>query len=96
MLQLAASPAARPAEVASPYPIDADLETEFREVLNTAASKTESEGLPSNYEKFSEAARNTVATVSEMRDFARRTRMREINKDAWLQALKLCPLWPYC
>lgn len=86
----------RAAETASPYRISSDFENEFREVLSVAASKTQTEGLPSNYRKFSEATRNTVTIVSEMRDFARRMRMKELREDAWRHALKLCPLWPFC
>jgi uncharacterized protein (DUF2235 family) len=87
---------ARALEIANPYGFASDFSNKFTSILNTAAAETMSQGLPNNYERFSEANRNTVTLISEMRDFARRMRLQQLNEDAWNHALKQYPLWPFC
>jgi uncharacterized protein (DUF2235 family) len=86
----------RVAEIAHPYEFAPEFENKFDALLDASAAKTQAEGLPDNYEKFSEASRSMVTLVSEMRDYARRNRLKQLNEEVWERALQLCPLWPFC
>ena len=86
----------RVAEIAHPYEFAPEFENKFDALLDASAAKTQAEGLPDNYEKFSEASRSMVTLVSEMRDYARRKRLQQLNEEVWEHALQLCPLWPFC
>ena len=82
-------------EAVSPLRIASSYEQDFRNALNIAAQQVQA--LPGAYEKFSEAANNELILVSEMRDFARRSGITDLQENTWQHAVeKLRPLWPFC